>query len=440
MNADNNHKTDSLISLEKLSLSAEDPLSYIVDTVREMSRQTDPQTMVSLFRQRANILFPGDQQLSLSRRGLAYPWYRITRSSAWENEVDPWKHKHLLPLLKGGVLAELIYEGKAEVIRDVTFSAEDPAISYVVDAKSLICFPLYDQGESLNMVIRTSSDSTSFDRVNIPHAVLEANLFGRATHSLVLARSLREANHALDQQMKRVGDIQRSLLPFTLPDIPCADLAVSYKPATQAGGDYYDFFKLDQDRWGILIADVSGHGTPAAVVMAMLRTMLHTACHDRASPCEVLTFANKQLIKQAQSHYDGTFVTAFYGVYDAQKKTLRFSSAGHNPPLRVSQHGKVCELDQAQSLPLAVDVDTCYTHSEITVDSGDTLLFYTDGITEATNDEGQMYGRDRLLSCVGEDVQNAQHIIDCIVHKLLGFCGTAPAEDDQTLLAMRISD
>ncbi len=430
--------TESIISLEKLAQTEVDPLSYIVETVREMSRQTDPQTMVSLFRERANLLFRGDQHLSLSRRGLTYPWYRITRSTLWQEEIDPWKDTHLLPLLEGGLLAELIYEGKAEIIRDVDLAADDPAIEHLGETSALVCFPLYDHGESLNMVIRTSTDPTCFDRINLPHAVFETNLFGKATLSLVLARRLQKANDELDQQMKRVGEIQRSLLPASLPEIPNTDLAVSYKPATRAGGDYYDFFKLDQDRWGILIADVSGHGTPAAVIMAMLRTMLHTACHDWESPCQVLTYANKQLIKQAQSYYDGTFVTAFYGVYDSTKNTLRYSSAGHNPPLRVSRLGKLCELDQAQYLPLAVDVDTCYKYSDITVESGDTLLFYTDGITEASNDAGEMYGRDRLLSCMGEDVPNAQHIIDCIIHKVMGFCGSATAEDDQTLLAMRI--
>ena len=136
--------------------------------------------------------------------------------------------------------------------------------------------------------------------------------------------------------------------------------------------------------------------------------------------------------------YDGTFVTAFYGVYDPRDRSLCYACAGHNPPLLIDKQIHVSELDQAQSLPLAVEADCVFPQQEVKLQSGDTLILYTDGITEAMNRDGEMYGRNRLLSCVREDVPGAQHIIDCVVHKLLAYTGDGMREDDQTLLAIRL--
>jgi sigma-B regulation protein RsbU (phosphoserine phosphatase) len=237
--------------------------------------------------------------------------------------------------------------------------------------------------------------------------------------------------------MKRVAEIQRALLPPTLPDIPGIDVAASYKTAARAGGDYYDFFDLGDGRWGLLIADVSGHGTPAAVVMAMLRTILHATCYQCATPSKLLSHANRQLCDQ-YDRFSGTFVTAFYGILDPAERTLHYSCAGHNPPLLVDRAVNVSELNDAHSLPLAVELESTFPEAQVRLAPGDTLLLYTDGITEAVNEAGTMYGRQRLLSCVREDVPNAQHIIDCVTHKLMGFTRNLPQNDDQTLLALRI--
>jgi len=133
-------------------------------------------------------------------------------------------------------------------------------------------------------------------------------------------------------------------------------------------------------------------------------------------------------------------VTAFYALYDPRDRSLLFSSAGHNPPLLVDRQVRVSELDEAQSLPLGVEGSCSFPEARVTLAPGDTLLLYTDGITEAVNEAGEMYGRQRLLSCVHENVPNAQHIIDCVTHKLLGFTGSGAQQDDQTLVAMRIRE
>jgi len=409
----------------------------VLDTVREISRQDDPQTMVSLFRERAHRIFGGSGSISLSRRGLAWPEYRITRSTRWKQDVNPWTHPERLPLLRGGLIAELLYGDEPRILRDVQVPPDDAAYEYLRDARSIVCLPLYDGGVALNMVLRMSDDPEGFEGISLADAVLQSNLFGRATNNLLLAQKLSRANAELDREMRRVAEIQRSLLPPRLPQIEGLDLAASYKTAARAGGDYYDFFDLGDGRWGVLIADVSGHGTPAAVVMAIFRTILHAQCYACVTPAEMLASANRQLYDRSDQ-YDGTFVTAFYGIYDPPRRSLCYSSAGHHPPLLVDRHANVRELDEAQALPLAVGPDSPYSEHTAGLTPGDTLLLYTDGITEATNHADKPYGRQRLLSCVREDVPNAQHIIDCVVHKLIGFTGGRAQVDDQTLLALRV--
>jgi sigma-B regulation protein RsbU (phosphoserine phosphatase) len=173
--------------------------------------------------------------------------------------------------------------------------------------------------------------------------------------------------------------------------------------------------------------------------MAMLRTILHGRELSATAPADVLAAANRHLCKQSGGK-EVSFITAFYGIFRPADGSLVYASAGHNPPLLVDRRTQVQELDKAQALPLSVDPHTTYTEAQARLQPGDTLLLYTDGITEAMNQSNEMYGRNRLLSCVREDVPNAQHIIDCVYYKLLAFTGDTRAEDDRTLLALRVRD
>ena len=132
------------------------------------------------------------------------------------------------------------------------------------------------------MVVLFRDQPYAFDRAELPDLVWRTNLFGRATGNLVLKQELQRAYEDLDRELKIVADIQRSLLPAELPKIPSLDLATYYRPSRRAGGDYYDFFPLPDGKWGIFVGDVSGHGTPAAVLMAVTHCIAHT-CPGR--PC-----------------------------------------------------------------------------------------------------------------------------------------------------------
>lgn len=421
----------------RLSPEAERRLDVVVCTVHEISSQTDPQELVRMYRRRVDQLFDAGGSVSLSRRDLDAPFYRVTRSTSWTQDIDPWLHPHRLPLLSGGLLGGLLYAGEPRVLHDVTVPPDDPAGDHLAGVRSVLCLPLYDAGAALNMVVRTSPRPDHFSADDLPDLLLQANLFGKAVNGLVLSRKLQQAYSELDREMKRVGQIQQALLPPTLPDIPGADLAASYKTAARAGGDYYDFFSLAEGRWGIMMADVSGHGPPAAVIMAMLRTMLHTQCTQCMAPGEVLRVLNRALIEQPNLDI-GLFVTAFYAIYDPGDRSMLYACAGHNPPLVVDRAQNVRELDEAQALPLAVDADTDYREARTALSPGDTLILYTDGITEARNRTGELYGTDRLFTCVRENIRFAQEIVDCINGKLAAFTEGRPILDDQTLVAMLV--
>src|SRR5262249_17660593 len=233
----------------------------------------------------------------------------------WKEQINPWKEPDRLPLFQGGLLAELIYGNHPMIINDLQLGRDEPAAQYLSGFRSLVAIPMFDQGVSLNMVISLAREPGAFADEELPEMVWLSNLFGRATYNLVLSDELKETNHTLDQELKGVGEIQRSLLPAQLPQIAKLDLAAYYQPSQRSGGDYYDFFALSDGRWGILIADVSGHGTPAAVLMAVTHCIAHTNPGACETPARVLTYLNQQLARLYTRKND-TFVTAFYGVYD----------------------------------------------------------------------------------------------------------------------------
>jgi sigma-B regulation protein RsbU (phosphoserine phosphatase) len=413
-------------------------LALIVETMREMSRQTDPQAMVRAYAEKARLLTPADRRLGLSRRGLQAPHYRITRDSRWQEPVNPWKEPDRLPLLKGGLLTELIYADQPRLIDDLAVAPEDPAAAYLAGYRSLLAIPLYDQGVALNMVVLLRQQAGAFTHDQFPEMVWMSNLFGRATHNLVLAEELKKAYDALDQEMKSVGDIQRSLLPDRLPHIPTMDLAASYQPSHRAGGDYYDFFPLPDGKWGILIADVSGHGTPAAVMMAITHAIAHTHPGPPTPPGELLRYVNEQLSCRYTAGSE-TFVTAFYGIYDPATRELTYACAGHNPPrLKRCQDGTLAVLDGTAGLPLGIFPGQEYTSRVQALQKGDQIVFYTDGITEAHNTAGEMFGTERLDEVLENCTLQAQALLDSVLQAVATFAAGHPADDDRTVIVARI--
>ncbi|MFI5461502.1 MAG: PP2C family protein-serine/threonine phosphatase [Isosphaerales bacterium] len=416
-------------------------LASIVDAMREMSLQTEPAEMVRAYGARVRELMPAARWISLSRRGLVSPRYRITRSSTWTETIDPWKQRDRLPLLEGGLLGALIYGDEPRLIDDLAplLGSDDPALEYLAGFRSLMAVPHYEQGEGLNMVVMLQEEPAAFDPEKFPEWVWVSSLFGRATYNLVLRDELKQAYIIVEHELKVVADIQRSLLPEVLPTIPKVELAAYYRTSRWAGGDYYDFFPLPDGRWGILIADVSGHGTPAAVMMAITHSLAHSLPGPADPPAALLGYVNRQLSK----HYtvaNEVFVTAFYGILDPVQRTLTFSSAGHNPPrLKRCGDGSVHALEEIGGPPLGLFDELNYDQTTLELRPGDILAFYTDGITEAMDAGGAQFGVNRLDEVLRRCDLDAKAMVAGVIEAVDRFTNDQPPEDDRTLLVAKLS-
>jgi sigma-B regulation protein RsbU (phosphoserine phosphatase) len=268
-----------------------------------------------------------------------------------------------------------------------------------------------------------------------------SNLWGRGVLNLRLRQELEKShekltilNAELDKELRVVGELQRSLLPTCLPKIPGVELAAHYKTSERAGGDYYDLFDCGEGCWGILIADVSGHGAPAAVIMAITHSIAHLHPGRGTPPGELLTFVNASLATR-YTNRNGSFVTAFYGMYNSADQTLTYARAGHNPP-RLLRNGTVIGLEGCGGVPLGLFADSTYGESTQALKPGDSLMLYTDGIVEARSRDGELFNVERLDDALTNGKPGAKAAMTRVLNALDLFTGGAPPIDDQTLLAV----
>ncbi|CAN5608557.1 hypothetical protein BH10PLA1_BH10PLA1_12980 [soil metagenome] len=428
-----------MTSTEFFSSHWEERLKFVIHLMRDLSKQTEPQKLVELYGSRMKKIIGYDASISLSRRDLIQPFVRVTRSSTWGTDINPWVDKKRLPVIEGGLLADLIYKEEPTIIDDLQIPPGDPIAEYFGGMKSLFAIPMFDQGKSLNMVITGSRLPNYYAREHMPEFTWLSNLFGRVTHNLVLSGELQRAYDVVDRELKTVADIQHSLLPDVLPKIPGLDLAAHYSTSQRAGGDYYDFFPLHDGRWGILIADVSGHGTPAAVLMAVTHSIAHSYPGHPTRPGEMLGFINRHLAAR-YTNGNGTFVTAFYGMYDPASRRIDYACAGHGPPrIKSGVDGSLRSLDLARNLPLGIDGDEVYQDQTATLTPGDAVVFYTDGITETRNAAGELFGIGRLDEVLISCGCDADTIIQKTLAAVDAFGGYLPATDDRTILAARVT-
>jgi len=241
---------------------------------------------------------------------------------------------------------------------------------------------------------------------------------------------------AIQKELETARQIQQSILPETLPQIAGLDIAARYVPMTAVAGDFYDFIPLDDKRLGILVADVSGHGMPAALIASMLKIALAAQCDNAADPARVLQGLNQALCGKFQHHY----VTAAYAFLDMEKRTLTYSGAGHPPMLMWNSSG-VRDV-QENGLFLGKFDFATYTSVEIPFAPGDWALLYTDGISETANPAELEFGSERLRPCLTAQPDASA---DAFANRLLSELATWSArgqgedlDDDLTLIALHV--
>jgi sigma-B regulation protein RsbU (phosphoserine phosphatase) len=416
-------------------------LAISVEVMRELSRYSDPQEMYHVFARRMGQLFPTSRQLTLSRRGLDRPDFRVTRFNLWKEALNPWTHWDRFPVRTGGLFADLLYADEPRLVGDLRVPHGDPAGEFLDGQRSALSIPIYENGAAVNAVVLTREEPDAFPPEQVPELVWMSNLFGRAAQTMVLTQALREAYEAADGELRAVADVQQSLLPAGVPTVPGLDVAVHYRTACRAGGDYYDFFPLPGWRLGVLVADVSGHGTHAAVLMAITHSIAHAAPVPPSRPGAFLTHLNRTLSGR-YSRQAGAFVTAFYAVLDPTKNSLTYATAGHVPPRLVrGGDGALVLLNRAQRLPLGVaPADADYPEQAVEFTPGDQVVLLTDGVTEAVNRPGEMFGTDRLDAVLGAGARTADDRLRGVLAELEAFTRSSAPADDRTLVVVRRTD
>jgi serine phosphatase RsbU (regulator of sigma subunit) len=238
----------------------------------------------------------------------------------------------------------------------------------------------------------------------------------------------------LEREFQLAREIQQTFLPTHRLDIPGWEMGVHWETARQVGGDFYDYFLLPDGRLAFVIADVSDKGLAASLYMAVTRTLLRAAALEANSPSATLENVNELLLNNSQN---GLFVTTFYGILSLKDGRLCYTNGGHNPPLIIRHQQKNVVTLQKGGIALGAMPDIHLPEHQTTLNPGDCLVLYTDGVTEAFNDQDQMYGDERLLQILKMTIgKNASEVLKTIEADLADFRDGAPLSDDTTMLAI----
>jgi len=240
-----------------------------------------------------------------------------------------------------------------------------------------------------------------------------------------------------EQELRLARSIQRASLPEEVPELEGWQISPYYQPAREVGGDFYDFHFLTEGRVGIVVGDATGHGVPAALVMSTTCGMLQLAAQElgSSSPGEVLSRVNETLFTRIPSNM---FVTCFYCILDPESASLSYANAGHDLPY-LWNSGE-CEELRARGMPLGLMPQMSYEENEIVLNAGDSTLFYTDGLVEAHDHKGEMFGFPRLRALVAVHGGEEGSLGDFLLEELYSFVGEDwEQEDDITLLTLRRS-
>lgn len=243
------------------------------------------------------------------------------------------------------------------------------------------------------------------------------------------------AKERIEGELSVAHDIQMSILPKMLPPFPQREefnLYAVIEPAKEVGGDFYDFFQLDEDHLCLVIADVSGKGVPASLFMAVTKTLIKATARMDLSPAQILCRVNDQI---ARDNDQSMFVTVFCAVLDLRSGELIYTNAGHNPPVLMPLQGAPRYLPKTRQLVIGAMEDFPYQAESMRMAPGDRLLLYTDGVTEAMNLQDELYAEERLLAVSGElQREPIVGIVNGTVASIKAFAGTAPQSDDITIM------
>jgi serine phosphatase RsbU (regulator of sigma subunit)/predicted ester cyclase len=275
------------------------------------------------------------------------------------------------------------------------------------------------------------------------HRVVGGKIVDEWSESTGVAEAMRQRleqerieRERIEQELQVAHNIQQASLPKEVPSLEGWQIAPYYQPAREVGGDFYDFFELEDGRLGLVVGDATGKGVPAALVMSSARSMLRAVAQASESPGDVLRRVNDSLVTDIPPNM---FVTCFYAILDPKRGSLRYANAGHDLPYLHRSNGHGGEL-RARGMPLGIMPGMSYEEGKATLREEHGVLFYSDGLVEAHNPKGEMFGIPRLRELVAEHAAEERSLGELLLEEFHSFVGEGwEQEDDITLLTLEHS-
>jgi len=428
--------TERLEQVASHGLTTIDKLRMLLDITKKISRSLDLQEVLNLVMDTLDSLIPYDaagifvlQCVDPETVPEGEEPCTFKAEAVRGYDIDELSNLHLKS--GEGFIGSVALSATPIISHDVR---NDPIYINARDrTRSEMVAPIISNDEVIGVFDLESDDLNAYSDDDLEILMLLASQVAIIIEKVMLHEELIEKKR-LQGQLEVARQVQLELLPPTDPGLPGYDISAYNFPTEEVSGDYYDWVRIYADEIAIVIADVSGKGVPAAILMAFLRASLRAATHIGYATNISMAKVNYLLWESIERNQ---FVTAFHGILDASNKTLSFSNAGHNPPLLIKADGETRFIHHGEQ-PLGMFPQTRYHEYHLLIEPGDILVLYTDGATEAQNSMGVEFGRERLVEAVKEYYDRpARELIASLQMRILEWTGGAGATDDVTFFIIK---
>ncbi len=417
-------------------LTTTDKLRMLLDITKKISRSLDLQEVLNLVMDTLDSLIPYDaagifvvkcSDKSAVAEGEEPCVFQAEAVRGYD--IEELTNLHLK--LGEGLIGQVALTSEPVTSPDVRKNPN--YINARSETRSEMVAPIISNTEVIGVFDLESDELNAYSEDDLEVLMLLASQVAIIIEKVMLHEQLIEKQR-LEGQLEVARQVQLELLPPRDPQLEGYDISAYNFPTEEVSGDYYDWVKIYDDQIGLVIADVSGKGVPAALLMAFLRASLRAATHIGYSPHISMAKVNYLLWESIERNQ---FVTAFYGILDVTNKTLTYTNAGHNPPILLKQNGDFSFIDRG-SIPLGMFRDTRYHEYYLTTEPGDVLMLYTDGATEAQNPQGEEFGRERLAQAVKSNHRlGARELIKAVHTEMLEWTDGQGASDDVTFFVIK---
>jgi phosphoserine phosphatase RsbU/P len=428
--------TEELKEAPAPGLTTIDKLRMLLDITKKISRSLDLQEVLNQVMDTLDSLIPYDAA------GI-FVLQCVDKDSVHEGEepctfkseavrgydIDELTDLHLK--LGEGFIGSVAVSGEPIISADVRddfiyVNARDQTRSEMVA-------PIISNDEVIGVFDLESDELNAYGADDLEILMLLASQVAIIIEKVMLHEQLIEKKR-LEGQLEVARQVQLELLPPEDPELAGFDISAYNFPTEEVSGDYYDWVRIYDDQIGVVIADVSGKGVPAALLMAFLRASLRAATHVGYATHISMAKVNYLLWESIERNQ---FVTAFYGILDGSNRTLSYSNAGHNPPLLINAAGETRFMDCGEQ-PLGMFRDTRYHEYYYSFKPGEMLVLYTDGVTEAQSPDGEEFGRDRLADAVKKAGElHSRELIAAVQRSVLDWTNGVGSNDDATFFVIK---